>query len=97
MRTYILKKQFTYPDGHKVLKEKTYAVTLKQIESLVRKASRNYPIREGWANLISQPRKSKKEKCALRDVKTELNSMWVKRRNPQVGTISIWVEFGECE
>ena len=97
MRTYVLKKLFVYPDGHKVLKEKTYAVTLKQIESLVRKASRNYPVKEGWANLISQPRKSKKEKCALKGAKTELNSLWVKRRNLKVGTISIWVEIGECE
>lgn len=97
MRTYILKKLFVYPDGHKVTKQKTYAVTLKQAEGLVRKASRNYPVKEGWANLIAQPRKSKKEKCALQGVKTELNSMWIKRRNPKVGTISIWVEIGECE
>lgn len=96
MKQYTLVKFFVSKDGtYKNKKVKNYVCTRRQAESLVRQAAKLYPVCEGWANLISSPRKPKSERCSVRGIKCEYNVFWVKRYNQDRGTISIWIEESE--
>lgn len=88
----LFKKFVSATDDYQNIKVKTYVCTRRQAEALVRKAARLYPISEGWANLIATPRKSRSERCNVGQGKFEYNTLWIKRYNPQRGTMSIWVE-----